>query len=196
MNLQALFTLVQSKSLCALMRGMYYAARYGKSSYRTFVFRQLRYTPRYVKLDRGVRLWKNSRIECVCGDSSIPPLLEIKQDVNVEQNCHITCGNSITIGARTAITANVKITDIHHPYDDINTAVKYQPYVTSPVQIGADCHIANGAVILPGTTIGNHCVVGANAVVKGHFPDFTIIAGNPATVIKYYNFKTNSWEKC
>lgn len=83
MNLQALFTLVQSKSLCALMRGMYYAARYGKSSYRTFVFRQLRYTPRYVKLDRGVRLWKNSRIECVCGDSSIPPLLEIKQDVNV-----------------------------------------------------------------------------------------------------------------
>lgn len=195
MNLQSLFSLVKSKSLCALIRGAYYAVRYGKSSYKTFVFRQLQFTPCYIKLDRGVRLWKNSRIECVrCND--FPPLLWIQQDVNIEQNCHITCGNSITIGARTAITANVTITDIRHPYEDIATAVKYQPYVTNPVRIGADCHIANGAVILPGTIIGKHCVVGANAVVKGHFPDFCIIAGNPAKIIKYYNTGTNTWEKC
>lgn len=197
MDLQSLFKLIVSNNLVACIRGMYYAVRYGRSSCRTMVFHQLRITPRYIKLERGVRLWKKSRIECVCvGNQNIKPLLWIRQNVNIEQNCHITCGNSIIIGERTSITANVTITDIRHPYEDIATAVKYQPYTTTPVRIGADCHIANGAVILPGTVIGNHCVVGANAVVKGCFPDFTIIAGNPAKVIKYYNVTTKRWEKC
>lgn len=196
MDLQSLFNLIKSNSFCACIRGMYYAMRYGRSSYRTIVFHQLRITPRYIKLDRGVRLWKNSRIECVCIDNQgVEPLLQVRQDVNIEQNCHITCGNSIIIGARTAITANVTITDIRHSYEDITTAVKYQPCTTTPVRIGTDCHIANGAVILPGTIIGNHCVVGANAVVQGCFPDFTIIAGNPAKAIKHYNATTKSWEK-
>ena len=147
---------------------------------------------------------ENSRNECVCIDNQgKDPLLQVRQNVNMEQNCHITCCNSIIIGARTAITANVTITDIRHSYEDITTAVKYQPCTTTPVRIGTDCHIANGAVILPGTIIGNHCVVGANAVVQGCFPDFTIIAGNPAKVIKRnirwkfdsYGFVTNKYKQ-
>lgn len=196
MDIQSLFRLCKPSNFGACVRGVYYAVRYRRSSYRTMVFHQLRFTPRYIKLERGVRLWKHSRIECVCIDNqNVKPILWIRQNVNLEQNCHITCGQSIIIGERTAITANVTITDIRHPYEDIATAVKYQPYTTTPVRIGADCHIANGAVILPGTVIGNHCVVGANAVVKGYFPDFTIIAGNPAKVIKHYNEATGRWEK-
>lgn len=40
-----------------------------------------------------------------------------------------------------------------------------------------------GATLLPGSKIGNNCIIGANAVVKGTIPDNSIVAGNPAKVI-------------
>jgi len=91
----------------------------------------------------------------------------------------------------------VTITDITHPYENIDVSPKDACYETSPVVIGRDCHIANGAVILPGVKIGNHCVVGANSVVSAGscFPDYCIIAGVPARIIKKYNQDTKLWEK-
>lgn len=196
MDLQSLFRLFCGNNLSAYIRGIYYAVRYGRSSYRTMVFHQLKITPRYVKLERGVKLWKNSRIECVHIENlGIDPILWIQENVNIEQNCHITCGNSIIIGERTAVTANVTITDIHHPYENIATAVKYQPYITKPVRIGADCHIANGAVILPGTIIGKHCVIGANSVVNCNIPDYCIVVGAPARIVKRYDPAAKQWRK-
>lgn len=55
--------------------------------------------------------------------------------------------------------------------------------------------IGINAVILAGTKIGKNCVVGANAVVKGEFPDYCVIAGVPAVVVKKYDFETESWIK-
>lgn len=52
------------------------------------------------------------------------------------------------------------------------------------VEMGDNCFVGAGAIILPGTTIGNYCIVGAGAVVKGTFPDYSVIAGNPAKIIK------------
>lgn len=52
------------------------------------------------------------------------------------------------------------------------------------ITIGNNVWIGSRAVILPGTKIGNNCIIGAGAIVKGCFLDNTIIAGNPAKVIK------------
>ncbi|MCF8143878.1 MAG: acyltransferase [Deltaproteobacteria bacterium] len=52
------------------------------------------------------------------------------------------------------------------------------------IRIGNNCVIGMNAVIMPGTTIGSDCVVGANSVVKGEIPDNSVVAGNPARVIK------------
>lgn len=49
--------------------------------------------------------------------------------------------------------------------------------------IGEDSFIGAGAIILPGTTIGKSCIVGAGAVVKGIVQDHSIMAGNPAKII-------------
>ena len=69
MDLQSLFKLIVSNNLGACIRGMYYAVRYGRSSCRTMVFHQLRITPQYIKLDRGVRLCNKSCYECVYWES-------------------------------------------------------------------------------------------------------------------------------
>ena len=51
--------------------------------------------------------------------------------------------------------------------------------------VGNDCWIGAGAVFLDGAEIGDGCVVGANAVVKGKFEPYSVIAGVPAKIIKY-----------
>jgi len=107
---------------------------------------------------------------------------------------HITCASNIQIGSNTAIAANVTITDIEHPYTDISLPPEKQQIKVKQVQIGEDCKIYNNAVILPGTILGKHTVVAANAVVLGkEYPAFCVLAGIPAKVIKQYDFKRELW---
>jgi acetyltransferase-like isoleucine patch superfamily enzyme len=55
--------------------------------------------------------------------------------------------------------------------------------VTRPINVGANCFIGYGAMILPGVTIGEGCVVGAGAVVTKDAPAGSVVAGNPARVV-------------
>jgi len=52
-----------------------------------------------------------------------------------------------------------------------------------------------GVAIQAGTVLGKQCIVGANSVVRGVFPDYSVIAGVPARIIKRFNFDKNKWEK-
>jgi acetyltransferase-like isoleucine patch superfamily enzyme len=52
------------------------------------------------------------------------------------------------------------------------------------VRIGDGSWLGHGTVVLPGATIGRHVVIGANSVVRGDIPDFTVAAGNPARVLR------------
>ena len=56
-------------------------------------------------------------------------------------------------------------------------------YFEAPVQIGAYSFLGAHSVVLPGSVIGRGSLVSAQAVVKGVFPDFAILAGNPARVV-------------
>ncbi len=49
-----------------------------------------------------------------------------------------------------------------------------------PVSIGKDSFIGAGAIVLPGSTIEDNCIIGAGAVIKGHIKSGSIMAGNPA----------------
>lgn len=183
------------------LRPLRYSLCFGKSSFHACIYKQIIFSARYMTYGKGCLFFPGSRIECVLikkANITPPhlPLIEFGEGVAIGQNCHITCGDSIKIGAGTAITAMVTITDISHPYKDLSVSPKNAQLETSPVIIGKDCFIANGAVILPGVKIGNHCVVGANSVVcAGTFPDNCIIAGIPARIIKKYNPTTKEWEK-
>ncbi|WP_295715728.1 hypothetical protein [Mucilaginibacter sp.] len=119
----------------------------------------------------------------------------MNDNISIEQNLHLTCANKITIGANTAIAANVTITDINHPYADISLPPEKQVLQVNEVIIGESCKVYNNAVILPGTVLGKHNIVGANSVVSGVFPDYCVIAGTPARIIKLYNWGTGKWEK-
>ena len=101
----------------------------------------------------------------------------------------ICAAQSVQIGAHVLIGANCKITDTDfHPLSpDDRRADRNRGAVNKPVVIHDDVFIGAGSLILKGTIIEEGCVVGAGAVVSGTFPPHSIIAGNPARVIKTLN---------
>lgn len=153
-------------------------------------------TPQYIELGKNVLICAFARIEGVSLYEQFVfcPKIEIHDNVTIQQNIHLTCANSVIIKKNTAIAANVSITDIIHPYEDINKPIEKQPIIFKKVEIGEECKIYNNAVILPGVILGKHCVVGANSVVvEGFYPDFSIVVGAPAKIIK--NYQNNKWSR-
>jgi acetyltransferase-like isoleucine patch superfamily enzyme len=55
-----------------------------------------------------------------------------------------------------------------------------------PVTIGDGSWIGYGSVVLPGASIGDHVVIGANSVVTGEIPSYSVAVGSPAKVIRRY----------
>jgi acetyltransferase-like isoleucine patch superfamily enzyme len=154
-------------------------------------------TPDAIIMGNNVSVGWRARIEGVKKYQSeyFAPKIILNDGVSIQQNLHLTCANSVEIGKNTAIASNVSITDIHHPYDDINLPIEQQNITTKPVFIGDDCKIYNNAVIMQGTEIGKHCTVGANSIVSGKFEDYSVIVGAPAKIIKRYSFEKQAWLK-
>lgn len=97
----------------------------------------------------------------------------------------ITAHESIEIGADVFFGQSVFVTDTSHGYQDPHLPIGKQFGTHLPVTIGAGSWVGHGAVILPGAQIGRNCVVAAGAVVRGPVPDFSVVAGNPARVIRH-----------
>ena len=76
------------------------------------------------------------------------------------------------------------MTALNHNFEDTTKRIDEQGVSTQPVVIGDDVWIGANAVILPGVTIGRHCVVAAGAVVTKDVPDNTVVGGVPAKIIK------------
>lgn len=163
--------------------------------YTTNISSGCRIRPRYVWLGAHVYIGRNDRIEGVpyYNGRTYTPLIILHDRVSIQQNSHLTCAEKIEIGANTAIAANVTITDINHPYEDITKPIERQPLDVKPVTIGEDCKIYNNCVILPGVNIGKHCCIGANSVVTHDVPDYSVAVGSPARVIKRYSFEEKKW---
>lgn len=166
----------------------------GKSSY---IIRPLRVRGgKDVAIGSGVSILDFLRIETWREDKSgSEPCIIIGDRTNIEQNVHITAGESVIIEKECSIFAGVMITDMIHPYDDIHIASKFQKKVTKPVFVGSQSQIGIGARIMPGVRIGRHCIIGTNAVVTRDIPDYSVAAGIPAKVIKQYDFTKNKWVK-
>ena len=101
---------------------------------------------------------------------------------------------SIIIGNDVWTGHHVYITDQNHGYEDITRPISQQTQPERAVVIGDGSWLGYGAVVLPGVTIGKHCVIGANSVVTSDIPDFSVAVGVPARVIRRYD-ATTGWIK-
>jgi len=93
----------------------------------------------------------------------------------------------ITIGDNTMLAQGVKLISTNHAYKDKNKLIHEQDIDNDKIgiTIGKDCWLGAGCVVLPGVTIADGVVVGANAVVTKDVPEYAIVVGIPAKVISY-----------
>ena len=93
---------------------------------------------------------------------------------------------SITIGNDVWTGHHVYITDQNHGYEDVTRPISEQSQPERAVSIGNGSWLGHGSIVLPGVTIGEHVVVGANSVVAKDIPSFCVAVGSPARVIRRY----------
>jgi len=96
--------------------------------------------------------------------------------------CVILDNNEVHIGHRVQIGPAVQIYCAAHPLQAEPRIAGWE--VAQPVVIGEDAWIGGGAILLPGVRIGRGAVVGAGAVVSRSVPANTVVAGNPARMIR------------
>lgn len=101
----------------------------------------------------------------------------------------------LEIGKNVITAQHVVMSGLNHGYDDPEIPIKEQPCTTAKIIVKDDTWIGANAVITAGVTIGRHVVVAAGSVVTKSVPDYSIVGGNPARILKQYNFKDKTWEK-
>ena len=120
-------------------------------------------------------------------------------DVIIGSRSRIGLGNTvigpITIGNNVSIAQNVVFSGLNHAYEDINLAPMDQPCPTSKITIGDDSWIGANCVITAGVNIGKHVIVAAGSIVTKDVESFSVVAGNPAKLLKKYNRETKQWER-
>lgn len=129
------------------------------------------------------------------GDQKFSPKIVIEDEVRIGNYACVTAIDSIVIKNGVLMSEYVYISDHFHGVDaSVPESPKHQPlFSKGPVIIGENSFIGYRVSILSGVELGKHCVVGAHSVVTKSFPDYSMIAGAPAKVIKRFNFNEKCW---
>ena len=146
---------------------------------------------KHIYIGRRVRIFPGLRAECH-GQGQ----LFVHDNVSIGQAFHVIASSELHIGSGCLISGNVFVTDTDHTFERIDTPVFEQANKISPTQIGENCFLGIGVRIQAGTTLGKGCIVGANSVVRGVFPDHCVIVGAPARMVRRYDPVSGQWQRC
>lgn len=119
-------------------------------------------------------------------------------DVIIGNNVRVGMSNvvigPVVIGNYVIIAQNVVMSGLNHSYQDIGMPTSMQKCTVAEIVIEDEVWIGANSVITAGVRIGKHSVVAGGSVVTKDVPPYTIVGGNPAKVIKQFNFITKKWE--
>jgi putative colanic acid biosynthesis acetyltransferase WcaF len=135
-------------------------------AWRTFLLRRFGARIKWARFHSTVRVWA-------------PWRLEIGEHVWVDERVYLYNVFGLTLGDRIVISQGAFLCGASHDY-----TVENYPLTGGRIRVEGDSWITAEAFVAPGVTIGRGTVVGARAVVLKDTPAWTVVAGNPARVIK------------
>ncbi len=136
-----------------------------------------------IKFGKLIKANSGTKISCLNGG-----FITIGDNVFLGYRCIMVCWDKINISNNVQFGPNVLIYDHDHDFRT-KDGMKNLKYKTSPVEIGENTWIGANTVILRGTKIGKNCVVGAGSIIKGEYPDNSIILQKRETSITHYEFE-------
>jgi len=120
-------------------------------------------------------------------DSRGDPIITIGDRCTLGKGIGIVGHERIEIGDDIWTGHYVYVTDQNHGYENIDMPIGTQMWRNAPVSIGSGSWLGHGAIVLPGSHVGRHVVIGAGAVVAGiDVPDRSVVVGAPARVVRRY----------
>lgn len=130
----------------------------------------------FIELGDTVKIFSGVKLSVYGTDHRA--MLKIGSHVSIGDRTEIHCGKNIAIGDHCVIAWDVVILD--HDYHRLNSPTQ----VHKPVRIEDHVWIGCRAIILKGVRIGKGSVVAAGSVVTRDVPENTLVAGNPAKIVK------------
>lgn len=170
---------------------------FGKVGKRSFIYPpRLVFGCKRIEIGSGTTIEKDSTLYSISQFAGVT----LNGEITIGDNCYInhsfnvTCANSIAIENNVTIAFNVAIFDNNHGIKYIDINYNKQPLqINSSIKIGEGAWIGANCFILD--SVGKGCIIGANTVVTKPIPDHCIAVGNPARVIKKYDFEKKEWVK-
>ena len=118
-------------------------------------------------------------------------------DVLIGDNARTGIGSvvigPVRLGDKVGLGQHVFISGFNHGYSDGTRDSNEQELVRKEVVIGRESHIGANAVVVAGVHIGERVQIGAGSVVTRDIPSYSVAVGNPARVIKTYDFDKKAW---
>lgn len=128
----------------------------------------------------GLGIYPGSRIE-ILGDGSV----SLGKNVRIGQNFFLESSAAVVIGDNVTFSSDVFVGTTKYMFDsDGNSNFLSSLHESRPISIGDNCFLGKGVVVLPGTNLGDGCIVGANCVLSGRFPRGSVIAQHRPEIIR------------
>ncbi len=153
----------------------------------------------YIKFGANSHLGSHSWISAYDSypytDQTFTPQIDIGDNVFIGDYASITAVNKIIIEEGVETADFLYISDNSHSNLIVeNTPLRKRRIVSKGyVKIGAYTGIGINVAIMPGVTLGKYCGVAAYSVVTRSFPDYSLISGNPAVMIKTFDLEKRKW---
>lgn len=130
----------------------------------------------------------SDRVYIVTPHVSDKASIKVGEHVEFGKDTYLDYSGGVVIGSHVSISEGVKIYTHNHGADGLVDWRKNEIEFSSLV-IEDNCWLGAGAIILPNVThIGKGAVIGAGSVVTKNVEEGSIVAGNPATIVKYRNY--------
>jgi acetyltransferase-like isoleucine patch superfamily enzyme len=156
-----------------------------------------RSTSHHVAVENDVFLGEQVWLNVIPISDTPSPKIILRKGVRVGRRCTISARNLVDIGEDVLFAPSVLVMDHNHEYGNPNLPIHAQGVTEGGrISIGQNSWLGYNAVIFCAKgelTIGRNCVVGANTTVTKSVPDYSVVAGNPARLIKRIDPNTQRW---
>jgi acetyltransferase-like isoleucine patch superfamily enzyme len=99
----------------------------------------------------------------------------------------------VEIGKKVMLAQNIVVSGLNHGYTDVTISPSLQKVECKPILIHDDVWIGANSVITAGVTLGKHSIIGAGSIVTKDVPEFSVVVGNPARIIKQFDPVAGGW---